>query len=402
MVYENTINLLNTPVGFRGRPDGKRPTRQEVENWIMKEKPNQLAVTTYGTYGGVGLFLAGLATAAFALFNRNKTAGWISGILSVIGAGTAAFFKLFSVENNLFSKLIDKFVIAPTPAKDNGKGTNSRSATEATNIIDINKLNKEPVEINMGKGGILKGCFLPATQKTNKTIIFLNGRGHTKNDALHEIKRLQGKANVNFLVVDYRGFDESKFANDTTRTTKSTMVEDSIAMFEYLTKVKKINPEDISVFGASLGGHIAIELSTRRKFNTLVIQSSFTTVDNTVKNWLLRKLPQKWAEYLAGCVKDERFDSTKLVDKIQANKVIVSHGTKDTWISFDQGKSLHDLIVAAFKKKGRNVKEDVHFIELLGGGHTDFVDFYLKHDEYVEPLVRYCADQPSERKEKVA
>ena len=59
MVYENTINITNIPVGFPGRADGTRPSRQEVEDWIIDKKPNQFSVTTYGAYGGAALFLLG-------------------------------------------------------------------------------------------------------------------------------------------------------------------------------------------------------------------------------------------------------------------------------------------------------------------------------------------------------
>src|SRR5438046_2954266 len=61
------------------------------------------------------------------------------------------------------------------------------------------------------------------------------------------------------------------------------------AAFDWLTAAQQVAPEDILLYGTSLGGGVAIDLASRRPHRALVLSSTFTSLPDTAQDlypWL--------------------------------------------------------------------------------------------------------------------
>lgn len=62
------------------------------------------------------------------------------------------------------------------------------------------------------------------------------------------------------------------------------LLQDSVTVFDYLTKVLEIEPNHIFVFGRSIGSAPSCYLSSQRSFGGLILMSPFTSVKSVAKN----------------------------------------------------------------------------------------------------------------------
>lgn len=156
--------------------------------------------------------------------------------------------------------------------------------------------------------------------KAPKTVLYLYGAGGNKG-YYNCVTRVEGLRNLGFsvMVIDYRGFGESKGNSPN----EKQMYADSEAAWNYLIK-RNILPQDILIYGESLGGAVAINLAVNHpEASRLIVQSSFTSMAEVVKHrdWL-------WL-FPIDLMLTEKFDS---ISKIRSLKmpVLFIHGTGDS------------------------------------------------------------------------
>jgi len=80
-------------------------------------------------------------------------------------------------------------------------------------------------------------------------------------------------------VVEYPGYSiyqGEKNADD--------VLNDSLYVFDYLINILEIDPQNIFVFGRSIGSAPSSYLSSKRDFGGLVLMSPFTSVKSVAKN----------------------------------------------------------------------------------------------------------------------
>lgn len=216
----------------------------------------------------------------------------------------------------------------------------------------------EEVFIDTHDGEKLHGYFLPAKKETNKVVIFLHGHDLNVSRWFLAPVHLQEQVDVNFLVVDYRGYGKSSG-----KPTSKGLVIDSLAMYEYL-KDKGYKSEDISVYGRSLGGGVALELASRVQVKSVIVQSSFSSMKEVIK-FHLPYLP-------SFLIRNNLFNSEELIKKINA-PVLISHGTMDERIPIEQVLRLYG-----------SANEPKKLVLLPGAGHEHLKDFYT--EEYFSAL----------------
>lgn len=346
MLRTQEIGYFHLPVGCPLRRDGTSVTVEDVQKWIKESNPSFFKRTSYGTYAGVISILIGALTSITGQFKDSRFLKWVGGILAGVGALAAAIGKLFGAEIDVLSRVHNRILFGPDK--------------EVKTTPEEEGIKHEDVEIKTPDGPILKGFFLPAPIATKKTVIFLNGRGYNASRCLKEFVELQKKVPVNVLMVDYRGFGKS-----TGEATPQGVVGDAASMYDYLVSKKGLTPDDISLFGVSLGGAVAIELANRREVNTLLVQSSFTTVEEVAEDQLPRVIPKVLKGVIRGIAQSE-FNSRESIKNVRAKTVIISHGTSDRVIPIKHGEELFSLVSVP----------DKHFIPLEGAGHSDFVHSY--------------------------
>ena len=349
MLRTPEVGIFHWPVGCPQPPAGEAPSQRYVEKWLREKNPSTLGRVSYGTYAGAAATVIGIASCVIGFFKENKVAKWIGGFLAGIGAFVTLVGNFCGIEWDSLGRLYNNLLISPN---------NKVEATPAKKGIK-----SEEVSIKTSRGE-LKGHFIPAPVPTKKTIMFLNGHGYNASLCFEEFNRLQNEVPVNVLMVDYCGVGSSTL-NKGEKFTQEGLVLDAEAMYDYLVQKKNLTANDISIFGASLGGAVAIELANRKEVNTLLVQSSFTTVEDIVKdrspaliNNILGKLIGKLAR--------SEFDSYEAIKTVKAKRVIVSHGKKDEDIPFSHGERLFSAVT---------VPEKI-FLPLEGAGHADFTKFY--------------------------
>lgn len=166
-----------------------------------------------------------------------------------------------------------------------------------------------------------------------KVILYLCGVGKNMGD-YNYLARVSAFRQLGFsvLVFDYRGYGLSKgnFPNEL------QVYQDSQAAWQYLRDVRQIPPEQIFIYGESLGGAIALDLATKHpESGGLIMQSSFTSMAEAVKHRAFLKI------FPINFLLNERFDS---LSKIQSLKVPVLflHGKSDSVVPFEMSQRLYD------------------------------------------------------------
>ena len=166
-----------------------------------------------------------------------------------------------------------------------------------------------------------------------KTILYFCGRGGSKTH-YNNLARIQGFQQLGFavLAIDYRGYglSEGELPNE------ARLYEDATVAWNYLTNDRQIKPEEIIIYGESLGGAVAIELATQHpEAAGLIVQSSFTSMVEQVKQ--LYPIAQIFPLDL---MLHQRFAS---IDKVQqlSLPVLFIHGTADKIVDHKMSGKLY-------------------------------------------------------------
>ena len=187
----------------------------------------------------------------------------------------------------------------------------------------------EEVFINTSDGEKLHGYFFSAPgTKTNKTVIYLHGNAQNVSTWYIAPIEIQKHVPVNFLLVDYRGYGKS-----TGKPSTEGVITDAQAMYKYLLE-RGYKAEDISVYGRSIGGAVALELAVREKVKSVVVQSSFTSLKEIAKE-LYPFIPD-------ALIKNDSWNSKELIKKINV-PVLISHGDKDEIVKVSHSYKLYEM-----------------------------------------------------------
>ncbi len=229
----------------------------------------------------------------------------------------------------------------------------------------------EEVFINTQDGEKLHGYFMPASVRVgsvrvglkptpNKVILYLHGNDENVSRWYLGPANLQEHISVNALIMDYRGYGKS-----TGSPSGQGVIKDALAMYKYLID-KGYKPDDISLYGRSLGGAVALELATRVKVKSVIIQSSFTSLRDLMKF--------QYPSVPSFLMKNNLFNSQENIKKIKV-PVLISHGTDDDIVPVHHGNELY---------KAANTPKEL--IVLKGAGHKHLKSFFT--EEYFQALKR--------------
>ncbi|MGB7580966.1 MAG: alpha/beta hydrolase [Sedimentisphaerales bacterium] len=204
-------------------------------------------------------------------------------------------------------------------------------------------LNFEEVYFKTGDRFRLHGWFVPAPN-AQFTVLYCHGNGGNMMYFLDTVNFLN-KLGLNCFVFDYRGYGESQGAPSENGT-----YLDARAAYRWLTKKKGVAPQQIILFGWSLGGSIAAYLATKFKSAALVIESAFTSYP-AIGQKFYPYMPVKWFA---------RFDypAIEYVRKVTC-PVLVIHSRNDEIIPFELGLKIYDA-----------ANEPKKFVEIFGK-HND-------------------------------
>ncbi|MEO1149031.1 MAG: alpha/beta fold hydrolase [Cyanobacteria bacterium J06638_22] len=177
------------------------------------------------------------------------------------------------------------------------------------------------------------GWWMPVTgnpQGERGALLYLHGNGSNIGANVNHAARFH-QMGLSVLLVDYRGYGMS----DGGFPQEATVYEDAQASWEFLVNELGYRPEQVFIYGHSLGGAIAIDLAIRQPDAAgLMVQGSFTSMlDMANRTTSFGWLP-------IDQLLTQRFDSIAKVPQLQM-PVFFMHGLEDDQIPADMSEMLH-------------------------------------------------------------
>lgn len=177
----------------------------------------------------------------------------------------------------------------------------------------------EPVELITGKDGQrLATVFLEAA-KARLTILYLHGNACDIGDVMWLLEDMQS-AGYNVAAVDYRGYGLSPGV-----PSEAGVYADAEAALRHLVDVRGLAPEQIVLYGHSMGSGPGVELALRHPVAGLVLEGAFVSAYRVVTRVPL--LP------------GDRFVNIRKIGRVRC-PVLVMHGRRDQTVSFWHGEAL--------------------------------------------------------------
>ena len=193
------------------------------------------------------------------------------------------------------------------------------------------------------------GWWMPAARPDAKLVLYFHGNEGNVSTSLDETALLRSLG-YSVLVVDYRGYGQS----DGAFPSEASVYEDAEAALDALEDDWRLKPQDIYVYGHSLGAAIAIDLAARHpELGGLIVESAFTSIYD------MARLDSKYGIFPVGLLLNQRFESIKKVGSLEL-PVLYIHGTADRVVPYSMGLALYE------QSGGRK-----RFIAVPGGGHDD-------------------------------
>jgi len=224
----------------------------------------------------------------------------------------------------------------------------------------------ENMEINISDDETVHGWFIPSSDSSTKNVVlFCHGNAGNISNRLYTIQ-LFHSLDIPLLLFDYRGYGLSKGV-----PSEENSYQDAQLSYKWLIKEKNYKPENITIFGRSLGGSVGIELALREKVKSLIVESTFTSAGD-IGQKLFPMFPIKWfLKY--------KYESISKIKNLNC-PVLIVHSSKDDLIPYYMGRELYDAAT-----------EPKEFFDIFGG-HNDRE--YLQNPQYMDKIKTFVATEP--------
>lgn len=210
-------------------------------------------------------------------------------------------------------------------------------------------LNYEAVTLKTSDDHSIAAWFIPArTGQGQRTVLFCHGNAGNMSHRLHTLQLLH-ELGLNCLIVDYRGYGQSPG-----KPTERGTLLDIRAGWDWLVEEKGVSPEQIILFGRSLGGSIAATIAEEVDPGGVILESTFTCFVDIGK-YYYPWLPVQWF------VKFE-YNTLDAVKKMKC-PVFIVHSPDDEIVPYQFGQKLYEA-----------APEPKFFKELKGGHNEGFFE----------------------------
>ncbi len=177
----------------------------------------------------------------------------------------------------------------------------------------------------------IHGWWIPSPQPDAGVMLQLHGNGYNIGANITQAAFLH-QLGFSVLLIDYRGYGQSpgRFPSEI------QVYQDAEAGWRHLVQDRQIVPDQIFIFGHSLGGAIAIDLALQHPAAAgLFVESSFTSMlDMATRTKQLGMFPVRW-------LLNQRFESIQKVRSLQL-PVMFIHGDADLAVPSDMSQQLYE------------------------------------------------------------
>lgn len=205
----------------------------------------------------------------------------------------------------------------------------------------------------------IHGWYVPHPD-AKATLLFFHGNAGNISHRLDSVSIFRGLG-LSVFIIDYRGYGRSGG-----RPSEQGTYKDAQAAWNYLVDERRLRPDEIIVFGRSLGGGVAAGLAARVSPAAVILESTFTSIKELGKHYY-PYLPVSWIARVRYPV-DEDISSFNC-------PVLVIHSEQDDVVPFRHGQRLF-----------ATAREPKMFLPISGDHNTGFL---LSGDAYVEGMKRF-------------
>lgn len=199
---------------------------------------------------------------------------------------------------------------------------------------------------------ILHGWFFASQKPESKwVLLWCHGGQGNMTHYFDQVKLFQYHG-FSVFIFDYRGYGKSEGS-----PSENGCYIDAMAAYNFLASEKSISPDRIVIFGQSLGGAVAANLTRhlvreKKPPRVLILESTWTSFPSTFKKTIGGHL-------LAPLIKS-KFSVLDVVREIEI-PILIIHGKKDVMVPYHHAEQL--------LQNAKNPKKDI--FEIPGGGHND-------------------------------
>ena len=212
---------------------------------------------------------------------------------------------------------------------------------------------RHPGYVSIGKDGEKVAAIVGGQQKGRKALLYCHGNAEDATGPMEYLEMAVGDV-FTIAAVDYPGYGLSEGSPD-----EKGCYRNVHRLYDWLIDERGFKPEDIIVFGFSIGTGPATELAATKPVGGLVLQAPYLSAPRIVTK--VRLLPI------------DPFPNLKRIGDIKCPLVVI-HGTDDSIIPFAHGKELFEL-----------APEPKRFVAVEGADHNDLIGV-LGLDEYSKLL----------------
>ncbi len=220
----------------------------------------------------------------------------------------------------------------------------------------------EPVLLETEDGLALDAWWLPH-ERPRGSLLFLHGNAGNISHRLDSLVQLH-RLGLSVLILDYRGYGRSEG-----RPSEAGLALDALAGWRWLREEADQAPEEVVLFGRSLGAAVAAELAEEREAQgerpaAVILESPFRSVPELAQR-VYPFLPARWLARFSHATESH-------VGGITA-PLLVIHSRDDEIIPFAEGEAVY-----------RAARDPKRLLEIRGGHNTGFLESEPDYSEGID------------------
>lgn len=205
----------------------------------------------------------------------------------------------------------------------------------------------------------IHGWYVPHPD-AQATLLFFHGNAGNLSHRLESISIFHD-IGLAVFIIDYRGYGRSEG-----RPTERGTYRDAMAAWNYLVGERRLRPDEIIVFGRSLGGAVAAALAAKVTPAAVILESTFTSIKDLGKHHY-PYLPVSWISRI-------HYPVDKYITSFKC-PVLVIHSNQDEVVPARLGQRLFD-----------SAPEPKMFLPVSGDHNNGFL---LSRDVYVKGIQHF-------------